>query len=190
MSSKFSLLIAAASVVAAWVAALFAYVSARTSKRALLLAEQQEKRRQPKLVPYLVDGYHKSISQDQFSIYAFSLSISNPSDIDNSIAQIEFQIAYTTATNAHMVVKVQHDDNPIDRFGGGDIKPFLIPESINAHLTIAGWAFFKIDDILIGNSDIDAYTLIFTDSHGAFSTLEPNMVREFADEEKLAEDVK
>lgn len=187
--SELAFFIAAAAAVAAWVAAWFAYVSARTSKRSLLLAEQQEKRRQPKLVPYLAEGYYKSISQDHFSIYAFSLSISNPTDIDNAIAQIELQIAYTTATNAHMVVKVQHDAILVDRFGGGDIEPFPIPDRIDAHLTIAGWAFFKIDNVLIGNSDIDAYTLIFTDSHGAFSTIEPNIVREFADEEKLAKDV-
>ena len=185
MSSKLALLIAAAAALASWVAAWFSYISARSSKHSLRIAEQQEKRRQPQLVPYLVDGYYKSISQDRFSIYAFSLSISNPSDIDNAIAQLELQLIYITTTGAHMVIKVQHEANLVDRFCGGDIVPLPIPARIDAHQTVAGWAFFKIDDLLIGDSDVDAYILILTDSHGAFSTVEPNMVREFVDEERL-----
>lgn len=177
--------VAVASAVAAWVAALFAYLSARTSKRSFQLAELQETKRQPKLVPYLSGAYYKPAPLDKNTIYAFSLSISNPSDIDNAIAFLELQVTYTIPEDTIMSLKVPHDPRLSTNFSDNEHVHFTIPERIGAHQTIAGWVFFKIDNTLITNFDINSYKLVVTDSHGIVSHLEPIIVSEFIDEEEM-----
>lgn len=178
--------VAVASAVAAWIAALFAYLSARISKRSLQLALVQEERRKPKLIPYLFGAYYKPAPLDKYSVYAFSISISNPSDIDNAIAFLELQIRYTLPEGTEMTLKVPHDPKLSTNFNDVEHVHFTISESIGAHQMIAGWAFFNIDNRLLIDFDIDSYKIVITDSHGVLNHLEPIIVREFVDEKEMA----
>ena len=187
MAFEASFWVAVLSAVAAWVAALFACSSARTSKRSLQLAELQERKRRPKLVPYLSEAYYMPASLDKDTIYAFSLSISNPSDIDNAIAFLELQVTYSIQVGTKMTSKVSHDPTLSINFSDSKPTHFSVPERIDAHQTIAGWAFFKIDKTLITGFDINSYKLIIIDSHDVESHLEPILVREFVDEGEMAQ---
>jgi|LGOV01.1.fsa_nt_gb hypothetical protein len=186
MARDASFWVAVASSAAAWIAALFAYLSARISKRSIKLAESQEERRQPKLVPYLFEAYYKPVCTEEYTIYAFSLSISNPSDIDNAIALLELQVNYKVSNATKMAVKVPHDAALSMSFCDSVKEHFSLPARIDAHQTIAGWVFFKVDDTLIKEFDIDSYTLNICDSHDAMSFLKPIIIREFADETEMA----
>ncbi|HUU26225.1 MAG TPA: hypothetical protein VM123_00300 [archaeon] len=179
--------VAVASAIAAWAAALFAYLAARISKRSLRLAELQENRRQPKLVPYLSEAYYKKFSHEKYTIYAFFLSISNPSDIDNSIAYLEFKVKCALSKNNKMAIKVTHNPKLSKNFGGDEVLPIYVPARIDAHQTITGWVFFRINDAFIDNYDFDSYTIIIKDSQNALSHLEPIIVRELADEKEISE---
>ena len=186
MAFEASFWVAVISAVAAWVAALFAYLSARTSKRSLQLAELQENKRQPKFVPYLSEAYYIPAPLDKDTIYAFSLSISNPSDIDNAIAFLELLVTYTIPEGTNMTLRVAHDPTLSINFSDSEPVHFSVPERIDAHQTIAGWAFFKIDKTLTTDFDINSYKLIIIDSHDVESHLEPIVVREFVDEKEMA----
>lgn len=186
MSYDASFWVAVASSAAACIAALFAYLSARTSKQSLKLAESQEEKRQPKLVPYLFEAYYKPASTEKYTICAFSISISNPSDIDNSIALLELQINYEVSSATKMAVKVPHDPALSMNFCDSIKEHFSLPARIDAHQTIAGWLFFKVDDTLIKEFDIDSYALNIWDSHDAMSFLKPIVIREFVDETEMA----
>lgn len=115
----------------------------------------------------------------------FSISVSNPTDTNNSVSMIELQISYTTAEPAEgycMAVKVPHHAPLAARFGQGAdaLEP---PARVDAHQTIAGAALFEVKDALIGSGSIDSYSILVTDSHGHVSRVEQAIVRELADEE-------
>ena len=174
--------VAVVSALGALVAAVFAWVSARAAKRSLELAEKQDQRRTPRLVLYLIDGYCQRIGSTRF--LAFSVSVSNHSDIDNSVAQIELQVSYTTAAPTKgfcMAVKVPHRSALADRIrhNATILSP---PLRIDAHQTIAGWVLFEVGDVLIGNGKIDDYAILVSDSHGQACRVEQAIVRELADE--------
>ena len=137
-------------------------------------------------MPYLFEGYCRFFEEDNCRFFGFSLSISNPTDTDNAVAQLELQLIYTTLSGGNMAVKIRHDVGLTNKFECGDIVPLQIPARIDAHQTIAGWVFFRVDDSLLSDAAVDAYTIILTDSHGAVCTLESTIVRELVDEEKLA----
>ncbi|MDE3108498.1 MAG: hypothetical protein KGL02_01035, partial [Acidobacteriota bacterium] len=61
---------------------LVAWRSARTAAHALLLTEEQESRRRPRLGIYLVNGYRQLVPERQ--LFGLLVSVSNPTDIDNS----------------------------------------------------------------------------------------------------------
>jgi hypothetical protein len=182
MSNDLSLYAAIASGVAALVSAWFAYLSIRVSKRSLRLSEQQEERRHPHLVPYLIDGYVKFVAHENLRVYGFSLSISNRSDVDDSVAQIELQLTYKAPSGISIAVKAGHDTNLNNVFAGGDMATLPIPLRIDAHQTIAGWVCFGIKEQLFSGSAVDKFTIIVTDSHNIVSTVEPIIVRELVDE--------
>lgn len=186
MSADASVWAAVVSAIAAWVAALIAYQSFRMSKRSLRLAEDQARQRQPKLVPYLTEGYVKSLPEGQFRVYAFAISLSNPSDADNSVAKLELQLSYSRASGTDLAIKLHHDSSLAPNFLLDETVVFPVPGRIGAHQTVAGWALFRLDDAVLADADIDAYEVLILDTHGLVSALEPIIIREFADEERIS----
>lgn len=182
MGNDLSLWAAIASGVAALISAWFAYVSIRVQRRSLRLSEQEEERHRPHLVPYLIDGYVKYVAHEHLRVYAFSLSISNRSDADDSLAQLELQLTYKAPSGTNIAVKVRHDTNLKNVFAGGNMTTLPIPLRIDAHQTIAGRVYFGIKEELLSGSAVDKFTIILTDSHDIFSTVEPIIVRELIDE--------
>jgi len=172
--------VAVASALAAWFATLFAWKSQRLSKKTLKLAEQQDLRCRPNLVLYLVDGHCKF--KETSRVLAFSMSVSNPSDADNSIALVELQVDYTTPSDVRMAVKIPLAGNLAAQFGSTGLTILVPPVRIDAHQTLAGWVMFEVNNSLLGESRVDSYSLLITDSHGATAKIEHAIVRELADE--------
>ncbi len=173
--------VAIGSTLAALLAALFAWMIWRLGKRSLQLAERQDLHRRPNLFIYLADGYCKFKEASRF--LAFSISVSNPSDVDNSIALAELQIDYTLLSSVCMAVKIPLAGNLAAQFGRPGLTVLVPPVRIDAHQTVAGWVIFELKNSLVGESRIDSYTLLIRDSHGTTVKLEHAIIRELADEE-------
>src|SRR5260370_42142936 len=167
------------STVAAWCALLITWRNSRIASRSLKLAEMQEQRRRPNLTSYLADGYCKSKTGSR--LFAFLVSLSNPSDINNSIVQVELAVAYTTAKGICMTVKIPHNAGLVNQFDT-QIKAIEPPVRIDAHQSIACAALFEIDNQLIQDGTIDIFTLLFQDSHGETLRLEKVILREVVNE--------
>lgn len=171
--------VAVGSAVIALLSMWFARSSANTARQALKLAMQQEARRQPRIVPYLADGF--VARSESRRIYALSLSLSNPTDSDNSLAMIELQVRYRTPEGIVITARVPH----LPSLGSilpaeGEPEVLVPPTAVGAHKTTAGWVLFEVSQALLGDSEIDEYRVILTDSHSATAELEPCILREVA----------
>ncbi len=171
---------------AAWVAAFFAYLTARRSGRALKIAEQQEERRRPTLVFYLHNGYVRKT--DESRAYLFLLSVSNPSDSNNAIARLDLRIRYRTGSGFPATVDVPNTSQSSNTFPGMG-QPFLeIPVPVDAHKTVAGQVTFVLKRDLLRDYTIDGYEVIATDSHGIQVSVEVALLQELVDETEAKKD--
>ena len=146
VNSQISILATIASAVAPWLALVLSLLSLRSSRRAVRLAEQQDERRRPSLVPYLRDGYVRTGSDESSRVYAFLLSVSNRSDSDNGIAEVELRLTYTTRMSVKMTVKVRSDPELGGAFADGDVPHLPRPARVDAHQTLLGWCFFRVEE--------------------------------------------
>lgn len=136
------------------------------NRRAQKLRENEVSMRKPNLVPYLIDGFVLNSNRKNIKIYAFSMSVSNRSDKDNSISALELQIVYVQ-DNHNIGNLLFHHDEALDialELPGN--PPFSIPKEVGAHQTIAGWALFEVDKTLLSGKYIDGYKVRIFDSHG------------------------
>ena len=164
--------------------ALISWRSSKNAARALAISETQEKRRQPQLGIYLVNGYRRLVPKRQ--LFGFLVSVSNPTDINNSIARAELQITYLLENDVKAVCRIQHNPT-LGENTARDAMPatvFSLPLHIDAHNTLSGWLLFALDNDVIREGTIDAHSLILEDTHGVSTNTGPIMVREWTDESK------
>jgi hypothetical protein len=181
-TSSLSLLIAVVSAVTAILAAGFAYWSARTSQRALRLAERQESRRLPALVLYLADGYLRRNADAGHRVYAFLISISNQSDSDDAIARLDLRISYRTSGNFRAAVDVPSSPGPAGGTRSDAYAKLQTPVRVDSHQTVTGWAQFEVASALLEECTVDGYEVLVTGTHGERATIETAIVRELVDE--------
>jgi hypothetical protein len=164
--------------------AFFSWRAGRNAARALAISENQEKRRQPQLGIYLVvNGFRRLVPKRQ--LFGFIVSVSNPTDINNSVIRAELQITYVMENDVTAVCRIQHNSAL-----GGDVgsdttsaaSVLSLPLRIDAHQTVSGWFLFALDNDVIREGTIDAHSLILEDTHGVSTETEPIMVREWTDE--------
>jgi hypothetical protein len=174
---------ALALLVACW-SAFISWRSGKNAARALAISESQEKRRQPQLGVYLVNGYRRLVPRRQ--LFGFLVSVSNPTDIDNSIARAELQITYLLDADVKAVCRIQHNPALRENIADDPVQAtvFSLPVRIDAHQTVSGWFLFGLDNDVIHNGTIDAHSLILEDTHGVSTDTDPIMVREWTDESK------
>lgn len=170
--------------VAGW-AAFNSWRSRRLAERAIAISESQERRRQPQLGIYLADGYRRSLPDKK--LFGFLVSVSNPTDINNSIAQAELQVTYLLEKDIAAVHRVLHTPalaETVADNAGRSANVFSLPLKIDAHQTISGWLAFAVGNEVIDGRTIDAHRILLEDSHGATTETEPILVREWTDETK------
>ena len=172
------------SVAVAAFAALNSWRARLLATRALSISERQEGRRFPRLEIYLVDGYRRHLSRNL--LFYFLVSVRNPTDTDNSVAQAELQVTYALDCNIEATRRISHNPDLTETVSGSNIQPanlFSLPARIDAHQTVAGWLVFSIDHESIKGRMIDSHRIILEDSHGISVETEPILVREWIDEE-------
>lgn len=163
--------------------AFFSWRAGRNAARALAISENQEKRRQPQLGIYHVNGFRRLVPKRQ--LFGFIVSVSNPTDINNSVARAELQITYVRENDVIAVCRIQHN-SALGVHVGSDTTAaasiLSLPLRIDAHQTVSGWFLFALDNDVIREGTIDAHSLILEDTHGVSTETEPIMVREWTDE--------
>lgn len=170
-------------IVASW-AAFNSWQSRRLATRALAISERQEERRQPRLGIYLTNGYRRYLLDKQ--LFGFLVSVSNPTDINNSIAQAELQITYVLERNIKAVSRLAHNPQLAEAVNGSQSKAaniFALPARVDAHQTTAGWLLFALDNAQIGERSIDSHRIILEDSHGIQADTEPILITDLANED-------
>lgn len=161
-----------ATAIAALAALLISLVSLHYSRKGLVLAEAQDRRRQPKLLPEYRSGYFSTDAVTGARNYHFHVAICNPTDSDNSVARIELNLTYRLPDGTLITARVAAVDN-------GQQNPGLpVPQRVGAHETVAGWLEFAVDGDLITEHHIEGYTLELTDSHGQLTSVTPLILSE------------
>jgi hypothetical protein len=185
MSLQPSIWLAIAAAAAAWVAAIISFFNVRTARRALRIAQAQEARRKPLLELYLVDGDLRFLHEERARTYAFLLSISNPTDTSNSVAEFGLRINYATKEGVRSSIIVPFDPRVATEAdpGGTPLQP---PVKVESHQTVAGWLGFRVAYDLIANGEIEDYVIVATDTHGLKALRETVLVREVIDVEETA----
>jgi hypothetical protein len=148
--------------------------------RRLVLA--QERRRLPRLIPAFVDGYYRASEDDRGRLYAFHVTLTNPTDSDNAIATAELSITYQTADRVQMTMKLRANEPAAKSFVRDQVEALAVPMAVSAHGAVAGWLRFHVPAAMLANRDIEAYRLTFTDTHGETANVVPILVREYRDE--------
>jgi hypothetical protein len=173
--SALALLVSICSAVISW-------RSARNAARALAISQRQEERRQPQLGIHLFNGYRRLVPKRQ--LFGFLVSVSNPTDIDNSIVRAELQVTYLLEGDAKAVCRIQHNPTLREDTVDNALPPnvFALPARIDAHQTVSGWLLFSLDNDVFRKATIDAHSLILEDTHGVSTNTDSIMVREWSDE--------
>jgi hypothetical protein len=179
---KFWMSVSSAAI-ACW-AAFNSWRSRRIATRALAISEIQEQRRHPHLSIYLSTGYRRYLPKRQ--LFSFFVSVSNPTDINNSISQAELQVTYVLDGDITAVCRIPHKPEIAERVNTTEASGaavFSLPARIDAHQTVAGWLLFAVDNELISGRTIDSHKIILEDSHGVSAQTEPIVVRDWTNEE-------
>jgi hypothetical protein len=176
---KFWISVSSAAI-ACW-SAFNSWGSRRLAARALAIGESQEQRRHPHLGIYLSNGYRRYLPKRQ--LFGFLVSVSNPTDINNSVALAELQVTYVLDGNIKAVCRIPHRPEIAEGAEAKGATVFSLPARIDAHQTVAGWFLFAVDHELIGGRTIDSHKIILEDSHGVSAQTEPIVVRDWTNEE-------
>jgi len=169
-------------VLATW-SAFNSWRSRQIATRALAISESQEQRRRPQFGIYLANGFRRHLTNRQ--LFGFLISVSNPTDINNSIVKAELRVTYVLDGEIKNTCRVSHDPalaGTVSCSNVGTANVFSLPTRIDAHQTLAGWLVFALDHAIISERTIDSHTIILEDSHGVFSETEPLLVRDWTNE--------
>jgi len=174
--------VAALALIVASVSAFVSWRSFRNSSFALAISQRQEERRSPQLSIYFVNGYRRLVKSRQ--TFGFLISVSNPTDINNSVARAELQVGCVFEHGVEALLRIQHAPQFGRDFVNEDTEStvFQLPLRIDAHQTLSGWFIFSLENSAIGTGTIDTHTLILEDTHGTVTTSDSIMVRAWSDE--------
>lgn len=158
-----------------------AIYSGRKSSRALAISEEQERRKQPDLIIYPAISYRRLLPNSQ--VFGFLVSISNPTDINNSVARAELKLEMVRK-NALTVYRLPHNPVLLETVpaSAGQSPAIALPLRVDAHQTASGWLFLSEKREFFDNGSVDLHQLVLEDSHGVVVTTDALMVRELIDE--------
>jgi hypothetical protein len=169
-------------LIAGW-SAYNSWRSRRIATRALAISESQEQRRHPQLGIYQANGCRRYLPERQ--LFSFLVSVTNPTDINNSIAQAELQVTYLLEGDITATCRIPHNLNLseiLKALSVGGVNVFSLPTCIDAHQTVAGWFLFSVDNALFAGKTIDSHKILLEDSHGICTETEPVVVRDWSNE--------
>jgi len=169
-------------VVSLW-SAYNSWRARQVATRALGITEIQEARRHPQLNIYLANGYRHYLPERK--LFCFLVSVSNPTDTNNSISKAELQVTYFLTDDIKSTIRFSHDlslRESVEYSNSNEANVFSLPVHIDAHKTVAGWFLFSIEHSLIMGKTVDSHKIILEDSHNTPTYSENLVVRDFIHE--------
>ena len=115
-------------------------------------------------------------------MYAFLVTVRNPSDSNNAISEADLAVTYLTKERVQLTVKLRADETAQFDPVQGKASELRIPVSIPAHDTVSGWLYFRMPPAMAADITIESYSLILTDTHGKASEVVPILIQEYRDE--------
>ena len=155
--------IALGALVLASVSALISFSSRRLAGRSYRIALETNRRSQPSLDLYLIDGKMRPVVEPARRVCFLRLRITNQSDASNGIGELKLRVSCHKPDQLSTNFLVQHDHGlaiPADGVALG------VPQAIGPRAVVAGVAVFPIPEPLIAGAYVDSHTVILTDSHG------------------------
>ena len=146
------------------------------------LAREQERRRLPRLVPSLINGYFQDNKDVGGRAYAFHVTVTNPMDSNNAIAEADLAVTYLTPERTQMTVKLRANGSPALNFVKGQDTTLAVPVSISAHSAVSGWLRSQVPASLLADVTIESYRSILTDPHREEASVAPILIQEYRDE--------
>jgi hypothetical protein len=161
---------AVASAVVAWLAFLLSLTNLFISLR---VTHRQEERRRPRLVPYYRDGFYRGDADSKKRIYAFLIAISNRSDTNNTVAELELRITYRNAGGIEATLKIREDSRQQFELEPPDYY-LAVPQRVDGHQSVLGWCHFTVtENALKQFRRIERYVVAAIDGDGTDATVEP-----------------
>ena len=157
--------IAFGSMLAAWIAAWYAFRSTRLSGRMYSLSVAEQRRTEPAIEVYLADCHIVHLPSEQRRVYVFYLLITNKSLTANSIKEIKLSLEYGHRDQPPSNVAIPHDSTTASTVDAGSTEILRVPSPIAAGESIAGAAIFPIANAILGNSAVGPYTVTVLDAH-------------------------
>ena len=167
-------------------ALFFTYKRSSIAEKTLELTKKQAEQRKPVLAPYLIKSFIYLLPDKNSRIYAFLVSISNPTDINNSTSRVELKISYKIKESDSFNVILSHNATLQSHFGFIDNAFSNSNALVNSHTTVTGWILFELNEINLKDASIESYKILFTDTHGIISDLEPIIISELLNKDDMA----
>ncbi len=168
------LIVAVASAVAAIIAAVYAWRSARIAGKALELAQHDHQERHADLKTYLIDGVTWDEDEGE-SMVAFACSISNTASAPFSIATIDLHLHAIAKDNTS--TRVVLAPTTVDGPSIWELKPLIAPLNLDARATASGWIGFKLPKRVVDAMKVDKYEVVFQCSTGERSSVEQYLLK-------------
>lgn len=174
-------LIAGFAAIAAWLAALFAYMSYCVSRRALELAEQQNNSFKTNITAYLADSFRSYDSELKKGKYIFSIAYTNRSDSPDSIIEVSLETFYVNEQD-----RISHLISPHEECSGywlsGNAEPAMLPIIIQPRSAITGWFIFGVSTIAQNSKRINKYRVVARNGNGEEVAVDSFILREIKHE--------
>lgn len=148
-----------------------------------VLAREQERRRLPRLVPSLIRAFYEDNIDVGTRTYAFLITITNPTDNNNAIAEADLAISYYLSSDrTEITAKVRSSGVSDSKVVKNGQIALATPASISAHSAISGWLIFQLPASLLAGTTIRSCRVILTDPHREEASFVPILVQERLDE--------
>jgi hypothetical protein len=176
--SKSSVIISLISAAAACIAIAISFVSYRVSKKSLAIYEKQYLKSVPDIDLYLNEGFTETSNDKSTRYYVFSVTITNRSSENNSLALVEMNIYCSNDEGFMSKIVIPHEPGALSLISMPDLT--MLPSNVdfNPAEVKSGWVLFKIDRGVLRNKKIDSYKLEFSDSRNNKYELEPIIIKE------------
>lgn len=171
------LIISILSAVTAGISALIALRSSNISKKALSIAQNEQKSKEENLNIYLIDAA-RYIKTNKSYIYAFNITISNLSSLNNTIARIELTITYIRKDNTLGQLILQHNKNLSTSLDKINLTAFNTPQQIDSKSAKTSWALFLKDTNCITFEKTDKYSIRISDIYGNTESVDTYLIKD------------
>lgn len=159
------------SALAALGSAYWAWNSARSARRALVLSEEDATTKREALSAYLINALRWESESDEY--ISFSCSYTNGSSYPTTIERIELIVHGFDMSGAGSQVRIHPEDKTPE---GSDFSMLKAPINFSARTSSSGWLNFRLPKKWLARFIVDKYELVATTWSGHKVALESHIV--------------